>query len=347
MAGSGIARPRQGMFGNRTPQNPQFGTNSQAGNYAAAFFQGLQDDATFGLGDQAYSVLGALWDKAHGGSFSDAYKERIAYERQRDQWYADHYGKTRTGGKLTGTALQLLAGAPAEVAAKLGSRIPQATALLKREIGAVAAVSGATGAGTQWLADKATGHKSSIGDYVGAGIGGVAETPFLLAGKPGAAGAVNGAVTSFAQDLLNGHAPSLGKAADAASLGTAIGARAGQVGRTVSNAASRATKEKMGEIGARLRTLSRWDTTATTDKTRLYLKNGKFTLPDNRTTSGQNVEAKFGLQARLSPNQRLAHLQPGLNYRVDHVLPRDVGAILGLPSAQFSDGYLKNYDDPY
>ena len=337
------SRQRRGMFGGQ-PQSTQFGTNSVAGNYAAAFLQGLQDDATFGLGDQAYSLAGALWNKAHGGIFD--YGRRISYEHQRDQWYAAHYGKTRTGGKLAGTALQILAGAPVEAAAKLGSRIPQATALLKREAGTIATAAGASGAGTQWLADKATGHKSSIGDYVGAGLGGIAETPFLLAGKPGAAGAVNGAVSSFAQDILNGRAPSLGRAADAASLGTAIGARAGQLGRAWSNAASRAAKEQLGEWGSWLRTLSRWDTTATTRKTQQVLRSGKRTFPDQRTSSGQLVESKFGLRARLSPNQLEAHYQPDLNYRVDHILPRDIGAALGMPSAQISDGLFQSYNDP-
>lgn len=344
MTSSSGPRLRPGMFARQQSQIPKFGTNSAAGNYAVAFLQGLQDDATFGLGDQAYSLAGALWNKAHGGTFD--YSRRISYEHERDRWYADHYGKTRTGGKLVGTALQILAGAPVEATAKLGSRIPQATALLKREAGTIAAAAGASGAGSQWLADKATGHKSSIGDYVGAGLGGIAETPLLLISKPGAAGAVNGAVSSFAQDLLNGRAPSLGRAADAASLGTAVGGSVGQVARTVSNAASRAAKEQLGEWGSWLRTLSRWDTTATTRKTAHLLPSKRRTFPDQRTNSGQLVESKFGLRARLSPNQLEAFYQPNLNYRVDHVLPRDIAAAVGMPTGQISDGLFKIYGSP-
>jgi hypothetical protein len=64
------------------------------------------------------------------------------------------------------------------------------------------------------------------------------------------------------------------------------------------------------------------------------MSNRKYTYPDQQTTGDEIVESKFGRAARLSPRQSEATtLVPG--YRVDHTLPQDVGAVLGLPVSGF------------
>jgi hypothetical protein len=56
------------------------------------------------------------------------------------------------------------------------------------------------------------------------------------------------------------------------------------------------------------------------------LNNGKWTVIDQTTAKGVNVEAKFG-RSPLRPNQIAAQKQFGPAYRVDRWLPDHVGAI--------------------
>jgi len=74
---------------------------------------------------------------------------------------------------------------------------------------------------------------------------------------------------------------------------------------------------------------------------------GKITVLDERASVGQMSEQKFGRSIRnLRPNQREAYNQFGDRYRVDHFLPRDIGAIAAYPFGQI--GYHEVLaDDPY
>jgi len=72
-------------------------------------------------------------------------------------------------------------------------------------------------------------------------------------------------------------------------------------------------------------------------------KEDTYTKPDQVTGRGQYVESKAGRFARLSQSQRRANDQPGLNYRVDHLLPQDIGSLFGFLGSQI--GYrLPDYD---
>ena len=66
---------------------------------------------------------------------------------------------------------------------------------------------------------------------------------------------------------------------------------------------------------------------------------GGRTIPDHISADQAGnvinvVEAKFGPSARLSKGQRGAFTGGVENYRVDHFLPQDIGAALGLHVAQ-------------
>ena len=93
-------------------------------------------------------------------------------------------------------------------------------------------------------------------------------------------------------------------------------------------------KEMKGEDFSKLRTLANFDTTASTDKRRLYLDAGGFTVPDQRTGLGQYVESKAGPGANTRKRQIQANNQPGLNYRIDHLLPGDIGSLFGFLRSQ-------------
>ncbi len=75
-------------------------------------------------------------------------------------------------------------------------------------------------------------------------------------------------------------------------------------------------------------------------------RSGRITVLDEGSYLGQMSEQKFGPSARLSRNQVEAYNEFGDRYRVDHFLPRDVGAIIGYPLSQI--GYHEVLaDDPY
>lgn len=335
-------RPRPGMFGNRTQPNLGFGTNSPAGNYAAAALQGLQDEATFGLGDQAYSVLGALWDKDHGKNFADSYDGRIAYEHARDKWYADHYGKTRTAGKLVGMAVPIGGAGWIEAGLKTGKRLSQVARATAKELGVLGGGGAVLGAGTQLAADRIRGRTTTWGDLAGAGVGGATEGLLALRNPATLAGALGAATASMSQDLFNGRTPSLSNAADAATLGGALGGTGGRLGRSWFQSLPNRTKEAIGEITSKARTLANGDFTVSTAKKPLYVDGKRFTRPDQVTNRGVNVESKAGRAVRLSPRQRQAHANPDIPYRVDHVIPRDVGNLIGAP-ATYASPEIQSY----
>lgn len=310
----------------------------QAVDQGLAGLRGAQDAATFGLGDRAYAGVRALDDAAHGADLGHAYEQRMAAEHARDEHDATHYGTARTIGQIAGTGAQLVALGPLDGAVLATARIAEATPLVARELAALGGAGAAVGVGGQVASDVARGRIGSVGDYAGAGLGGAAGALAAKGGRVGRAGAVAGATTSVAQDLLNGGAPSIDQAREAALVGNIIGGVSGALGRRAANQLSRSEKEQLGENVSRLRTLVRGERTALGGKSREYLSDGRYTYPDQRTIrasgEGDLVESKFGNHARLSQRQSQAHRELS-NYRVDHTLPRDMGAALGLPAALF------------
>ena len=319
------------------------------GDQLLAGGRGAQDAFTLGLGDRAYAGGRAIGDAIGGRDFGRAYEGRMAAERARDQYDAAHYGGARTTGQLLGLGAQVAALGPMEGAFVGAARIPQATALLGREVAALGGMGATAGLGGQAVSDLARGHPDSIGDYIGAGLGGAAQALASRSGRAGYAGAVGGAATSVAQDLANLRRPSIEKARDAAAVGGLFGSAGGWIGRTESSSMSRSAKENLGEDFSRVRTFLRGERTAAGPKSREYLQGGGFTIPDQRTYRGVTpkdiVESKFGDSARLSRRQRQAYNEPILSYRIDHTIPADVGAIFGFPMAGYGYQRFLSHDE--
>ena len=361
-------RQRVGMAFSGRPSSSEFGNHSWLMNQLIAGGEGALDSATFGLADKAYSGLGALADGVRGKSIKDAYNQRMAYERARDQYYAQHYGTARTIGEIGGALLPIPGVGPLGLAARalgrtarfaeaakvfakateVGKRIKQVTPLATHERAVVSGVGAVGGGAGQAYSDAAQGHLSSVRDLAGAMAGGALQAQLALHGRPTLAGAAGGATTSILQDALNGRSVSVGNAAQAAGAGAAAGKLGDIVGRgrfyygtsrdpeTLGQRVvyGNSKKEKMGEDFSKLRTLANFDTTASTAKDPLYLEGGGHTEPDQVTGRGQYVESKAGRYASLRKRQRQAHGQAGLNYRVDHLLPQDVGSLLGFLGGQ-------------
>jgi len=292
--------------------------------------RGASDAFTFGLGDHLSAGVGAAVDWAGGEDPRTAYGRRIAAERASDQYDAQHYGAARLTGQIVGTGAQLMLFAPA-AGVSGGVRIAQATPLIAREVVALGGAGGLLGVGEQAVSDLMQGRMGTAGDYAGAAAGGVTGALVGRTGSPTGSSAAAGVVTSVAQDLLNGRTVSAERALQAAQISGTLGGISGRHGRAAFDRLSSQQKERIGERASQVRTAVRGDRTVSTDKRRYYLDGGGYTYPDQRTASGQLVESKGGRRADLSTSQRRAYAQPGLAYRVDHVIPADAGVMLALP----------------
>lgn len=349
------------------PQDADFGKHGWLGNQLIAGAEGVWDGISWDQGDKVSAGIGALWDAAHGIPLDEAYPQRIAHEKARDQYYDQHYPTARTVGEVGGALVPIPGAGPLalaklatkagrfakfaetlEHAARAGERIKQASRLTGRERLAATGAGALWGSGGQLYSDAMTGHFSSPRDYLAAMGGGALQAQLSLRGRPVMAGAGGGAATSVLQDVVNGRPVSLVNAAEAAGAGGAAGKIGDVIGRNrfyyhVPREGPRAwhvvannnqAKAAMGEQLSKLRTRIAGDRTASTEKRKLPLTGGGHTVPDQLTSIGHYIESKAGLFARLTKRQLQAYLELGSKYRVDHLLPHDIGTLYGFIAAQ-------------
>lgn len=343
-----VSKPPSPSTPTRKPASAQPGQAAQdwlqeATAQTAAAARGAQDAFTLGLGDQAYAGLGAVGDVLQGDDFGASYQKRMAQERARDAADAQNYAAARTTGQVLGVGGQVLVtGAllgpwgAALVPAAQGVRIGQTAPLILRETAALAGAGGAAGVIGQAIDDVAHWKVGTPGDYGGAIVGGTLGALAAWRGNVARAGAAAGLTESVAQDTLNGglNAQSAARAREAAAAGATV---AGLVGASVAkhmDGLPIKAKGVMGERVSRVRNFVRGHKTGPTKKTAHKLPGGGHTFPDLRTYKNglpqQLIESKFGRKAHLSPRQIQATIELN-NYRVDHSVPRDIGAALGLP----------------
>lgn len=308
--------------------------------------RGAQDAFTLGLGDRAYAGGRALVDAAQGADLGDAWRSRWATEQARDRYDAKNYRTARTVGEIAGTGLGFVALGPVDAMLAGGVRIAEAAPMIAREAAVLGGVGAGGGVVSQAVTDLQNRRLGSIGDYVGSAVGGTAAALASARGRPGQAGAVGGATTSIVQDALNGGPVDWEAAGRAALAGGYTAAPLGLAGRQYSDNLPIAAKGELGETLGRVRTLANGEKPLPGGQ-RVRVNGGpRYTVLDQRTASGLMSEQKFGPRARLSPNQRAAYNEFGDRYRVDHFLPRDVGAVVAYPFGQI--GYHEVLaDDPY
>jgi len=307
--------------------------------------RGAQDAFTLGLGDHFVAGAGALGDAVQGKDIAASYQERMDRERARDAEDSQNYPAARATGQVLGVGAQVLI--PGAVLGRVGvmlvpaaqgARIAQAAPLILRETATLAAAGGAVGVAGQ-AADDVTNRKiGTPGDSGGAIVGGTLGALAARRGNVAQASAAAGFTQSVAQDTLNGglNTQSAARARESAVAGATVGGLVGAgVARHMDGLPMKA-KELTGERLSRVRNFVRGHKTGPTQKTAHKLPGGGHTLPDLRTYKNglpqELIESKFGRKARLSPRQIQATLELK-NYRVDHSVPRDIGAALGLPSS--------------
>jgi hypothetical protein len=283
----------------------------------------------------------------HGARLGEAFQQRMAAEKARDEYDKRNFATARTAGEVAGTGLGLFAFAPAR-GALAGVRMAEAAPMVVREARALAGLGAGGGVISQGVSDLQRGRLGSLGDYAGSALGGAATALASVRAPAGQAAAAGGATTAVAQDLLNGRAVDWRNAGQAALAGRYLAGPLAVAGAKASNGLHRADKGKLGEALGRVRTRLNGETPLSAG--RVSVNGGrKYTVPDHITDSGLLTEQKFGPRARLSPNQRGAYNQYGGSqygggYRVDHFLPRDIGAIVAFPAGLLGPHVLVGAD---
>jgi hypothetical protein len=264
-----------------------------------------------------------------------------ADEAARTRYDAMHRQVAQTVGQVAATALPVAAAGRARSGVAIAARLPGAAQLTAREGAAILGLGGATGAVTQHYSDVLGGQQPDWRNEVGAAMGGTAGAAALPLG-PARAGAFDSAVTSTAQDLLNGRSVSFDRLGQSAVAGNLFGGVAGAVGRNESNALSMADKGKLGEMLGAIRSEINGQPRAPIPKKRVNIPGtGKYIYPDwnpnGEITSNDDLkfplyEDKFGYHARLTRNQLMAQQAFGPKFQIYHFTPDDVAGIVSVPA---------------
>jgi hypothetical protein len=292
-------------------------------------------------------------DALSGGlnGWRQRYEDNLQQEHARTQYDGANRHFAQSAGSVGGAVLGIAALGPQEGAAAAAPRLAGAAKLTGKEIGGILGLGGGVGGASLALQDAITHRASSPGDFVGAIMGGVAGAAALPLG-PARAGAVAGAATSVAQDLLNGRSVSAAQAAQSALTGDILGGLGGSIGRKWSNSLSSAKKGHLGEALGPLRNeingQGRGHTTARapvkSGQTGPLKRKGSYWKPDGLggpppVKPGEEwpdmFEDKFGYQADLSKNQKIAQENWGPRFHLNHFLPDDIGLMTGVPAATF------------
>jgi hypothetical protein len=287
---------------------------------------------TLGAADNAEAALGVV---THGGikGSRNRYYAALSQQRGRDAYDTHHRRTAQLVGDAAGIGLSLYA-APLKGGA-VAVRLPGAVGLTGRDAAAILTAGAATGVVGQRVTDLATGQKSSWQNEAGAGIGGVAGAGAIWMG-PQRAGAIDGAVTSAAQDLLNHRPVSLENAAQSAVAGRVLGHVAGNKGEQWSRNLSPKSKGRLGESLGDLRStvngLRREGGAKVGEK---IGDTRKWWFPDGRS-GNVRFEDKFGEKASLSKNQKMARDALGRNFWLNHFLPEDIGKAASVPAMSLS-----------
>jgi hypothetical protein len=286
---------------------------------------------TFGGADHFAAGMDALLEPGGLEQWRQRYDANLAEEKARNRFDESHRSVAQVIGQVGGTALGVGLVGPARGAASLAPRLPGAAVLSGRETAALLGGGAAAGLGVQTILDAARGRRSSAGDFGGAALGGMAGAATLPLG-PARAGAIDGLVTSAAQDMFNRRPISPERAGESAIAGGVLGGVVGRGGTRAADSLPVKAKGRLGEAMGDIRSTINSTRREWTPKSRDYLADGSYWYPDGRS-GPLRFEDKFGYGAELSANQVRAQAELGPNFQLYHFTPDDVGGLLSMPAS--------------
>lgn len=301
---------------------------------ADAAARGAANVLTFGGADHLAAGMNAMGGSGGLSGWKHRYATNLAQEKARNRYDKTHRPMAQTTGQVGGALLGVGLIGPMEGALAAAPRLSSAAALSGRESAAILAAGGGAGFGMQTLIDGVTGRRSTVGDNLGAVVGGVAGAVALPLG-PARAGAVGAAATTAAQDLFNGRPVAVDRAGESAIAGNLLGGVAGIAGRRWADDLPRNAKGPLGEALGDIRSTINGLRRSGGSKIRDQINDGQlkpYWYPDGRSGSVR-FEDKFGRKAKLTRNQALAQQVGGSNFRLYHFLPSDIGKAVSIPVA--------------
>jgi len=306
----------------------------EAALQADTAMRGAANAFTFGGADHLAAGMNALIEPGGLDGWRSRYETNLVQERARNDYDKGHRPVALASGQVGGALLGVRLIGPMEGALATAPRLRGAAALSHREGAAILAAGGGAGLGMQALTDGVTGRRSTSGDNLGAVFGGVAGAAALPLG-PARAGAIGASTTSAAQDIFNRRPIAMDQAAESAIVGSALGGVAGVAGRAWADKLPRDAKGPIGEALGEMRSTINGLRRPWGPKWRDEIYDGQkkpYWYPDGRSGS-LRFEDKFGVHARLSPNQILAQQIGGDNFQLYHFLPADFGKAAAVPAA--------------
>lgn len=343
--------------GNSAPRR----NNSQAAADAllqldAAIRSGA-NTATFGGADKFSAAMDALFAPGGLSGIAQRYRGNLQQEQARDRYDGAHRQMAASLGSIAG-ASGILAFGPEEAAAAAMPRLAGAAKLTAKEVTGIAGAGGLAGLGWQTVSDLATGHRSTAGDVVGSVAGGMTGAVALPFVGPSRAGAVDGAVTSATQDVLNGRPISIPQTVQSALTGGLLAGATGGAGRKWSDGLSSTEKGRLGETmgplrsefsgepryrGARVRAPLHPDQTAPLQgKQKYWIPDGLGGQPPKDNEPWPDMfEDKFGYGADTSTNQKIAQKNFEQKFRLNHFTPSDVGMMTAFPFLTIAPQFVR------
>lgn len=322
---------------------------SSVGQQVRAGVSGAADAFTMGAADPVTSALRATFS-SDGGAWGDRYSANMRAAQAQDRYDAEHHPLARTVGQGVGTvgAVAALGATPLGAAGAVG-RLAPAAGRLAPQAGHVLRVTGATGGlgglAGQVVSDGASRRLSSPTDYLGAVAGGTIGglvAPYLGATQ---GSAVAGAAIPAAQAALSGRLPSMDAVSHGAVESALLGSVLGGAGARFTGQLPKEAKGKLGETLSRINTYLQGETPIELHK-RVYLRGATKTRgyikPDHQTKTGRLVEAKFGDNARFTPNQKRALSQGLAGFSPEHWKLRDIAAMLGVGASAATSEIFQN-----
>jgi len=252
---NGKTRPRVEAQQRRTPSvdrptrpllNQAADGLREAALQADTAVRGAANVLTFGGADYLAASLDALAEPGPSAEWKQRYEANLAQEQARDRHDKVHRPVARVSGQAGGAVLGVGLLGPMQGALVAAPRLAGAATLSGREGAAILASGGAAGVGAQAVADGFTGRRSTVGDNIGAAVGGIIGAAALPLG-PARAGAIGASTTSAAQDVFNGRPVAVDRAGQSAIAGNLLGGAAGVAGRGWANGLPQRAKGPLGE----------------------------------------------------------------------------------------------------